>query len=311
MLLAVDGFVVDVEPPELLARRRVSNVVGGSPERSGAVARSTSAVCASRGGSCGKFSFSQRRTSVAASSPRRLSRLALPVSKPWLPPVITTAEASISSRRNASTNAFCWSTIRFQSRLPVMNSAGPSTSSALASASALSHRSRTAAFELSSLAAVVLRGVLHRAVVGVVEADEPIDRVGDVGPQLGAGEPIVVRRRVRNGSNAGAGGHALHHDVPPLMPMAWAVPRRYCTAALMFCSGHGNTGPDEPAFEQVVVREEDDVALGDEPIGPRSHALEAAADPAAAVHDHDRHVALIRRGSAQLAALRFARRRGV
>ena len=70
-----------------------------------------------------------------------------------------------------------------------------------------------------------------------------------------------------------------------LTPVARAVPRTYCTAALMFCSGHGNTGPEPPAFEEVVIRQEDDVALGDEPIGPRSHTLEATADPAAAVHD--------------------------
>ena len=53
VVLTAVACVVVVELSVDGGTTRVANVVGGSPERSGAVARSMSDVCASRGGSCG------------------------------------------------------------------------------------------------------------------------------------------------------------------------------------------------------------------------------------------------------------------
>ena len=193
--------------------------------------------------------------------------------------------------------------MRFQSRLPVMNSAGPSASLAFGERVSLVPPLPDRRVRAVVCASVVLVGVLHRPVVRVVEPDESVDGVGDVRPQLGPGEPIVVRRRVCHRGDASARRHALHHDVAPAHAGGPGCSAHVLNRGFDVLLGPWEHRSRTARREEVVIRQEDDVALGNQTVRPRAHTFEPTADAAAAVHDQHRDVALIRSWSAQLPAL--------
>ena len=239
---------------------------------------------------------------MAASSPSRVSRLP-PRSKPWAPPSTTTVRASCPSSASASAKASCCSS----DDLPVplagdeqrrgIGLVGLGQGVGLGQPT-LDHR------VLGLLrAAEVLGGVLHRAVVGVVEADEGVDLVGDVGPQLVAGEPRVVRG-AKARRRCGTGGVALDGDA--VLGDAQGVARapQELHGGLDVLLGEGEHRRLAAALgEQVVGDLEGDVALGVETPPPALQGAGRPGHPRAAVDEHDGDVALVVLGAAQLALL--------